>query len=286
MEQIYIGSLKIHDLTDATLQYFVNTPIKGLEFPALRVNSHNKAGQDGIAIPSIYLGERRIQITGVVHDVGSAANHVTLRQAFLSALAPTRDSNGVLTHKVLRFTALDGNEYRLEVEIVNAVMVYDQVRHSAFAIDLLATRAVIESYTQHSQVINPLTRGGFILPAILPVVFSEGTGGKATLNNAGDATAYPIITLAGPLTNPRITNLTTGEFIALTISLTDGESIEIDMLERTVVQGGVTNQLSTVSNDSSFFGLQPGDNSLQLVTGVSGEAGTATIAWRDAYVGV
>lgn len=286
MQQIYINDFKIHDLDDPALQFFVQPPIKGLEFPDLRINSHNKAGQDGISVNSIYLGERRVQLTGKVVDVGSQANHVVLRRSFLAALAPQRDSTGLPVAKLLRFTALDGTQYQLEGQVVGADMDYDQVRHSTFLIDFLATRPTIDSYDEFEGTISTLTHGGFVLPAVLPVTFSGGTGGNLILTNEGDTVAPIIITLAGALTNPRIYNATTDEWIALTLSLGSSEELTIDTLEHTVVQGESTNRISTVSDDSTYFGLAPGDNELHLTTSVSGETGTATIRGRHAFIGV
>lgn len=286
MKQIAIDGFRIQDLDDGTLQYFVQPPIKGLEFPALRVGSHDRAGDDGVEVTSVFLGERRIQLTGKVFNVTSASAHVALRREFLSVVAPQRDVNDLIIHKTLTFTTLDDAQYQLSIEVVGATMDWDNVRHSTFLIDILATQATIDSLEQFSKSISVVTRGGFILPVILPALLGAGSGGSSVLTNDGDTIAYPVITIIGPLTNPRITNNTTGEFISLVLGLTDGQSIVIDMLARTAVQGGITNQISAVSDDSSWFGLQPGDNELQISTGISGETGTATVTWHDTFVGI
>lgn len=285
MQTIYIDAFKIHDLADDTLQYYVSPPIKGLEFPSLRSNVHTNASEDGVHVNAIYFGERRVTLTGKVHDVGSSANHMALRKAFLAALAPIRSSSGVLTQRELRFTDLAGDSYRLLGQIIGQpVMEYDQVRHSNFLIDFLGDSNVIESDDVQTVTLNNYTGGGFVLPAILPVIFSAGAGGSAIATNDGNEAAKPMITLAGPLTNPIITNQTTGESIQLTLTIAAGTEVVIDMAERTVIQGGETSQLAYKSGD--WWVIEPGDNTLRLTTSVSGEAGNAVIEFRHAWVGV
>lgn len=287
IKQLYLDDLKLHDIEDPTCPFFIAPNIKGLEFPTLRVGSHNRAGQDGIALTSIYLGERRMQFIGTVFDSVDPSMHAELRRSLVSVLKPIRDTNSILVTRTLRFTTIDGQEYRLLVQVVKGDVPMELNHHSEFVLDLLATSSVVESLSEKTAVINTSTRGGFVLPVVLPIVFSAGTGGQALLTNDGDDIAYPVITLDGPLTNPRLTNVTTGDFIALTLTIATGETVEIDMNPNahTIMQGGTTNRYSSKSA-GDFFGLAPGNNMIKLATGISGEAGTATFKWRDAFVGV
>lgn len=285
MEQIYLDSLKLHDLNDGLNPYHIEPPIDGLSFTAMRIGSNPRAGDDGVSINSSYLGERRVALRGRITDVGTSAQHVGYRQALVSACAPTRDANGVIVLKTLRFKDLAGNQYRIVGEVIPGSMPLNDPRHSSFLIDFLSHSKYIEAFTASSLVIEPLTRGGFVLPVLVPIVFDEGTGGAGTAINTGDAPAYPVITLDGPLTNPRITNAATGEYIALTASISDGEQYVIDMLERTIVQGGVTNRMSS-KGGGNFWALAPGNNSIILTTSVAGEAGQVSLSWRSAWYGV
>lgn len=286
MEQVYLDSFKLHDIDDDVLPYWIMPPIKGLESAALRVNTHNRAGQDGTITNSIYQGERRINWAGKVASQDNS-DHVTDRRALLAALTAQRDSNGLLVHKTLRFTAMDGNEYQIQVDVVGTpTMDIDNLRHSTYYVDLLANQPALLGTTQHSAEITTLTRGGFVLPALVPIVFSSSVGGQATLNNAGNTTTFPIITLTGPLTNPRLINKTNSEYMAFTISLADGEYLTIDTYNHTIVQGGVTNRMSTLSSESTYLALASGNSIWELTTGVSGELGKATAVWFDAYDGI
>lgn len=291
MEQMIIedtagNTLTIHDLNDASVPYFVMPPIDGLEFPSIRTGQYDNAGTDGINITSQYTGERRVNIVGKAFTSTSLANFVTKRRNFLNMCRPRRDSNGTLIIQTLRFTAMDNNTYRLTGRVVQATMPIEYPNQSTFSIDFLATSAVIEDYNSSTASLSPLTPGGFILPVILPIIFDAGTGGSVTINQTGNEDAYPIFTLTGPLTNPRIYNTASGKYMALTLSITGGQSVVIDMLNRTVVLGGATSEMSALTADSSFWPLVPGNNLLTLATSINGEAGNVSIVWRNAYTGI
>jgi len=290
LKQIYIEdseglSIKIHDIEDATCVYSVKRPIEGLEFPAIRTGQYTNAGADGINIVSQYLGERRVQLTGFVSGLSSSA-FVGARQTFLAALRPKYSATGLLVDKWLRMTAMDGNTYRLLGEVVGATMPNEYLTYSEFAIDFLANSNVIESYTLHTETINTRTFGGFILPVDVPIVFAGGGGLTKIINNAGGATAYPVLTFYGPLTTPRLMNTTTSKIMSLATTIAAGQSITVKMLNRTITQGGTTNKMYTMSTDSSFWGMPSGDNIFSLNSTVSGEAGYVTVEWRDAYAGI
>lgn len=86
--------------------------------------------------------------------------------------------------------------------------------------------------------------------------------------NEGDLPVYPIGMLVyGPVTDPIITNVTTGEFISFSgVTLSSGAnilSIAYDKDTIAITLDG-TNVLSKVTNTSTYFKLRPGANVLQL----------------------
>lgn len=88
--------------------------------------------------------------------------------------------------------------------------------------------------------------------------------GAATLVNDGDAEAFPIYVINGPVTNPSITNATNGTFVTVNQSLLLGESITIDTREgiKTVLKGDDTNLYPYLQAGSSLAPLQPGANAV------------------------
>ena len=86
--------------------------------------------------------------------------------------------------------------------------------------------------------------------------------------NDGDLPVYPIgMTVYGPVTDPIITNVTTGEYISFSgVTLSSGAnvlSIAYDKDTIAITLDGV-NVLSKVTNTSTYFKLRPGANVLQL----------------------
>jgi len=286
MKVIYVNGLKIHDIADATLKFFVLQPIDGLDMAQDRTQVFDRSGEDGVYIPQQFLGQRPITMRGKINSVASESDLVTQRRALIAACAPEKDANGQLVQKILRFTAMDNVEYRVTGQTRRPIMPIANIRNSSFILTFEADTPYVETFTAVTTNINVLSGGGFTLPVTLPIVFDAGIGGSATVTNNGDAPAFPVITLTGPLTNPRIINTTLGRYIELNYTLPAGQTIEIDMLNKTIIQGGVTNRLSKKTDDSQWWWLDPGANVIQLRTNSVGESGTATVVHRHTYYGV
>lgn len=115
---------------------------------------------------------------------------------------------------------------------------------------------------------------------------SAALGHDATFNliNAGTAPSRPLIRLTGTASipqNPTLTNLTTGEQIALVGSLASGEVLEVDCSRMTAKRLPSTNALHELSS-ASLFGLRldPGTNNMRV--NVSGSVGVE-VRWRDRW---
>lgn len=290
MKTVYLEkgstSVKIHDIDDSALKRHIVPPISGLEFPEIRINSFEKAGQDGIHVTSSFLGERRITINGII-KASTNSELIEERQEIFSILNPSFDDDGILEPITLRFTDQDNQEYRVQcIAGSRPVMEKRYLTYAEFQIDLLATNTGIENSTQDSQVVSLYSGGGATVPFTVPVSLTAGQGGEATINNEGNMPAYAIVTFNGKLTNPRLDNTTVGKHVALQMTITSGVSIVVDMEKRTVVQGGVTNRINKLSDTSDFFALKAGNNVFRLTSSVSGESGNATIQWYDTWLGV
>lgn len=101
--------------------------------------------------------------------------------------------------------------------------------------------------------------------------------GTQAITSSGNWPTFPIIRITGPITNPTITNNTTGESIALTATITAGNWIELDLSygKKTVVDNTGANRISTVSASSNLatWSLIPGSNTI-AITGTANTAAT------------
>jgi hypothetical protein len=120
---------------------------------------------------------------------------------------------------------------------------------------------------------------------IYNLIYGFGSSGAATtVQNNGWATTYPTITLNGPIVNPTIGNVTTNNFITITGSYSNTNTIFVDLDSKYVTIDGVPAR-NLITGNSTWFGAVPGANQFYL-TGTGTVAGTtaATVSWRSAYI--
>lgn len=116
------------------------------------------------------------------------------------------------------------------------------------------------------------------------LVFGPTSGGALLTNNVGNYPTWPTFTLTGPLTNPKVTLQSTGEFFALNTTLSASDTIVIDMKAGTVILNGSTTRYNTMVTGSSWFTLPVGAGSVQVSsTSASYEDGLFAIDYRSAW---
>lgn len=265
--------------------YNVLSPMQGLDFPALSVNSYERSGTDGIRTTAIFMRERRIALNGLIQ--GDCDELTTLRQGLINRSTPSRINN-VLQSKTLDITDLDGTQYTLFVKALGLSMPRTSFTKSIkYQLDLVADDPLIYSSTLNQERVDISTLGYLSFPISFPFSFVLGSDGSIVVTNSGNQETYPTITIFGPIESPTILNDTTGEFVYLQgLSVAAGSSLVIDMRNRTIVQGGTTNRLSYLTDDSRFFTLVPGENHMVLTSSSPASTGYAIIEWRDAFGGL
>lgn len=120
-----------------------------------------------------------------------------------------------------------------------------------------------------------------------PIIFGASTSSVSNVaNNTGDLSTYPTsIQVIGPVNIPTITNTTTGEFITVNVNLTTSSNvltITYDKDSLSVVHDG-NSVLSSVSSDSTFFKLEPGQNTITLTGTSLGSGAYMELNYYDAW---
>ena len=127
---------------------------------------------------------------------------------------------------------------------------------------------------------------GIVNPTDLQIT-QNGGGSAATstsVNNAGWATTYPVITITGPIINPIIGSTTQGNYITVQGSYANTDTIVVDLAQRLVTING-SSARNLVSGGSNWFWAQPGVNQFYLSgTGTLTGTTSATVTWFNAYV--
>lgn len=116
---------------------------------------------------------------------------------------------------------------------------------------------------------------------------SVSTG--ATVNNPGDETSWPIWQIVGPGNNPVLTNNTTGQSLALTLTLTAGQSVTIDTRPTAKL---ITNDQTSANlysalapGSATMWPLQPGSNSISVAMGAATAASRLNLNFIPCFLG-
>jgi hypothetical protein len=140
--------------------------------------------------------------------------------------------------------------------------------------------------------------GGTGTPVPTPVPTSVGAStinSNIPINYAGNWMSYPhLIRLIGPMTNPEINNLTTGETLPFTGTIAAGHYYDIDLRygHKTVVDELGVNKVSTLAagHDLATWHIAAhpealgGVNVIEVVASAVNEQSAVQISWLDRYL--
>lgn len=117
-------------------------------------------------------------------------------------------------------------------------------------------------------------------------------GAEREITNSGDLWTPVYIEFNGPITNPKIVNETTGEFIRVEQELLEGEKLMINTAfgKKTVIfedsNGNQSNAFGYVDLDSTFWQLQVGNNIVSYTADSGTEQAVVELYYKQRYVGV
>jgi len=145
---------------------------------------------------------------------------------------------------------------------------------------------VIYSATQRSAVLPaPTVTTGAPFPLVFPVDFSASSGSDGLATNSGNITTYPRAVITGPVTNPRLTNLDKNETLRFDgLILNGGDSVTVDFKQRVALSSAGGNFYGTITSDSSFWTLEPGDNTFRFTADRASAPSNVILYWHDAYM--
>jgi hypothetical protein len=203
----------------------------------------------------------------------------TIRQNLTTAL-----SSGTVTMYV---TTNAGKQYLINCYFDSLDLpVQKAPLQQKFGITLIAADPYIYDNSTSGAMSTPLqlaVGGGITWPiAWTPVTWAPGAQ-PAVVNNTGQLLIYPVITLRDVMSSPTVKNVTTNQFFTISgLTTSAGDVVVIDMYNRTVLLNGGS-ILGFVTTQSNWWGLQAGNNSINLTTNNSTDTVTGTISWRAAY---
>jgi len=274
------------DIGSNGVSLFLSPPIQGLATPLVRTSSGNFSGRDGGWLSTQFYAPREIVVNGTIM-ASSCDEAEELRCQLLEAL-PIRTSLPFI------FTTESGANFYTDVYFINLEMDVINDIHAPFQLTLLAPDPYFYRVGSGSGTTDPtgwftdtlyrIIGGGYVTPYELPVDWAPGST-PTVINNTNGIDVYPQIILEGVFTNPRITNETTGEYIEITATTTSTDTIIIDIYARTVTLNGGS-ILGSLLIGSSFWSLEPGNNSIALTTDSGSDEDEAIIRYRIPLTGV
>lgn len=128
----------------------------------------------------------------------------------------------------------------------------------------------------------PSPTAGARFPITFNTTFGASTGGSMNVTNSGNYSTAPIITITGPVTNPKIT--LGSFFLGVNLSLANGDSLVIDMGANTITLNGTASRANTIMTGSTWFQIPPGTSSIGVQsTDSASVTALFTAAWRSAW---
>jgi hypothetical protein len=258
-----------------------------LELPDIDTGDVTYASRHGVAAGNDWMRGRTIRLTLEVY--GSTPEELSTRMnelttAFAPAIGETPlafmipgIAGGVKVQteaRVRRRSSPINREWYYNIPIVT--------------IELYATSPYLEAGGSEglttATLSLPVVSGGVEFDAEFDLGFGTvGTSGTVAVTNSGASDMYPTIDITGPVTNPVVTNLTTGEWWGYTGTVSSGDTLTVDTKARTVLMNGSANRYYLMTAGSEFFSLDPGSSTLRYNADAY-TASTATITARSAWV--
>lgn len=134
---------------------------------------------------------------------------------------------------------------------------------------------------------DPAPAGGFTFPITFPLQLGPVSSTDShTLTNPGDRASWPVIEIAGPITTPAITVLSTGVRFQVTTTLTHTQTLTIDPRPwaqevRRSDGAHLRGQASPIPMDQ--LRLPPGATVMQFTGQDPTGSSSCRVTWRGAY---
>lgn len=226
----------------------------------------------------------------------SLSEHYTTRSALLRIFRPSA------TRMQMRWTLDNGNVRQIDCVVIGGPDFASTEREGFTQRAVVQFRAADPTFydpTQHAETFGVgAGAGAFSFPLVFPVSFGGSTVNQTrTITYSGTWREYPIVIISGPITNPIVTNVTTGDvldFTGITINAGDSYTIDCRYGYKTVKNAAGTNKIAdlTDASDLATFSLEAepdavgGLNDIK-VTGTGANANTQVyVRYYTRYTGI
>ncbi|WP_274558041.1 phage distal tail protein [Streptomyces spiramyceticus] len=269
--------------------------VTGLGAPELRTQDVDSPVDDG-AYPGVdFYGRRTVRIEAAIRTPGdpAAAADALARLHEAAATTSVRKAAGALAVLRLKWPGRDVRRLYGRVRRADAISTAKTIfGWIPLELEFAATDPRFHDDVQQS-LIMPLDISqnvpGFKAPLVAPI--STGVANPAArpgwVTNSGDLPAHPTIRITGPVTNPRLWIVETGRALELSMTLSEGEYVDIDTRpgRRWVLRNGSGSAQSALSTTSrlDLFQIPTGRSELRWTATDYTNTCRLTVSWRNAY---
>lgn len=228
--------------------------IEGFEYPSVRGVIEDISGEKSSLFITSKFGRRPLSVIGFKKP--------QTYQERIDMLGVFRQDGNL---RLMEFTSQDGRLLQSEVLVEKILYPYDQVK-KPFLIEMVAPDW--RFYNQTETVIS-------------------STDMNQNIENDGNEKTCPVFRIYGPFTSVQISNLSTGEEFSITQSVNDGEYVEVNVMNRTVMLNDGYSDTSIFSSFvGEFFCLIPGVNLINYIVVGDGANTILQTTFRDAWLGI
>lgn len=260
------------------------TSIDGLEsLPDIRNQDDNKGYNDGMFTGRDFLAGRTLtfEIMTFAGNGNSAHTNYNLLQA---ALVPQTTGTQTLSFQM----SPSDSPYRFSARVRGRKTTVDPEYTFGFIRSQYVFFCPDPRYysdTETTAAMVPAQALGRTYDRVYNLLYGGGSASNSTaITNIGNWTTYPVITITGPVTNPTIGNVTTGQYMTVNYNVTNTDTLVIDLDNKLITLNG-NSARNLVAGNSEWFGAPPG-TSYFTFTGTNIIIGTttATVTYRSAWV--
>lgn len=238
------------------------TDVSGFDAPELRESADDLVQMDGGIHGDFYYSRRPVTLTGLVLNPASADERNRKMTKIMRACRALRSD------AIVEWTLSGGYQQYISARLQNGPR-FEGAWQKSFQIGFVAADPRIYSkiYQQNAA------------PAASPYA-------ALTLNNAGNADTWPLVSVRGPGTNPTVVNYSTGQAIRLVYTIpTASDFVVFDAFNRTVKLNNTASVYSGIDFiNSDWWALAPGDNEIRLYFDSFSTGASLTVEHRSAWL--
>jgi len=286
MQKIIISNTDGETITLSNQAPYFLEKLEGAGEVAVAVESQKAPHQDGSTYMDNTLENRYLTLEGTIVTRGDEKAVKEARGKMQRVLNP-KAGEVVVRYQDKEITALAESTPVFPGGQGNKGLFYQKfllhlVCHQPFWLDTVAKTQPMAAWL-----------GGLVFPMeIDPSMSFEETGDVVLIHNNGDVATPVEMEFNGPALNPKIENMTTGEYLRISRELQEGDKLLINTAfgEKKVVlihkTGGEENAFHWLDLESVFWSLKVGSNAVKYSADEGQEDATVLIKWQEMFVGV